>query len=204
MSALSSSVSMTRYQVDGKLETPILETVAAGLNKHAIVEIDDPSLEKVVGWTSFEKPYHPDFGGSSFVYGKFLVFSLRIDRKTIAPKLIKKHMVLESERRLSESGRPYLSRSEKEHIRDQVMDRLFATVPATPHIYDIVWNYEDAALWFFSNLKAANEVLETLFLQSFDVTLIRMIPYTAAFYASDLTDNQKDTLLELTQTPFTG
>lgn len=203
MSALSSSVSITRYQVDGKLETPILETVAAGLNKRAIFEIDDPSLEKAVGWTSFEKPYQPDFDGSSFVYGNFLVFSLRIDRKTIAPKLVKKHMAIESDRRLSESGRPYLSRNEKEHIRDQVMDRLYATVPATPHIYDIVWNYEDATLWFFSNLKAANEALETLFLQSFDVTLIRMIPYTAAFYASDLTDTQKDMLFNITQTQFT-
>ena len=204
MSALSSSVSITRYQVDGKLKAPILETVAAGLNKHVIFEIDDPSLEKAVGWTSFQKPYQPDFGGSSFVYGNIFVFSLRIDRKTIPPKLVKKHMAIESDRRMSESGRPYLPRNEKERIRDQIIDRLYATVPATPHIYDIVWNYEDAALWFFSNLKAANEVLETLFLQSFDVTLIRVIPYTAAFYASDLSDAQKDLLLDLTQTPLSG
>ena len=204
MTALSSLASITRYQVDGKLKNPILETVAAGLNKHAISEIDDPSLQKAVGWTSFEKPYQPDFGGSTFVYGNVLVFSLRIDRKSIAPKLLKKHIVIESDRRLAASGRPYLSRNEKERIRDQVTDRLYATVPATPYIYDIVWNYEEAALWFFSNLKAANEALETLFLQSFDVTLIRMIPYTAAFYASDLTDTQKDTLLELRQTQFTG
>ena len=88
MSALSSSVSITRYQVDGKLKAPILETVAAGLNKHAIFEIDDPSLEKAVGWTSFQKPYQPDFGGSSFIYGNIFVFSLRIDRKTIPPKLV--------------------------------------------------------------------------------------------------------------------
>ena len=204
MSALSSSVSITRYQVDGKLKAPILETVAAGLNKHVIFEIDDPSLEKAVGWTSFEKPYQPDFGGSSFVYGNALVFSLRIDLKTIPPKLVKKHMAIESDRRLSESGRPYLSRNEKERIRDQIIDRLYATVPATPHIYDIVWNYEDTALWFFSNLKAANEALETLFLQSFDVNLIRMIPYTAAFYVSDLSDTQKDILLDLAQTPLSG
>ncbi len=204
MSALFSSVSITRYQVDGKLKSPILETFAAGLNKHAISEIDDPSSEKAVGWTSFEKPYQPNFGGSSFVYGNVFVFSLRIDRKTIPPKLVKKHMVIESDRRLAESGRTYLSRTEKERIRDQVMDRLYASVPATPHIYDIVWNYEDAILWFFSNLKAANEDLETLFLRSFDVALIRMIPYTAALYASNLSDPKKDALLELTQTQFTG
>lgn len=202
MSALASSVSITRYQVDGKIDAPIIETVAAGLKKYALSEIDDSPLEKAVGWTSFEKPYQPDFDGSTFVYGNALVFSLRIDRKTIPPKLVKKHMVIESDRRMAESGRPYLSRNEKERIRDQVMDRLYATVPPTPYIYDIVWNYEDAKVWFFSNLKAANEALETLFSQSFEVRLIRMIPYTAAFYAADLTDTQKDTLLKLTQTQF--
>jgi hypothetical protein len=102
MSLLSTSVSITRYKVEGKLKAPILETVAAGLNKNAIAEIDDPSLEKAVGWTSFEKPYQPDFGGSAFVYGNYLVFSLRIDRKTVPPKVIRKHVVIESDRRLVE------------------------------------------------------------------------------------------------------
>jgi hypothetical protein len=201
---LSSSVSITRYQVQGKLEKPILETIAAALKKNAILEIDDPTLDKAIGWTSFEKPYQPDFGGSSFVYGNYLVFSLRIDRKTVPPKLVKKNMAIESEKRLAESGRPYLSRSEKERIRDQIMDRLYATVPATPNIFDIVWNYEDACLWFFSNLKGSNEALETLFSRSFDLTLIRMIPYTAAHDAADLKDTEKDILIELTHTPFTG
>lgn len=204
MSLLSNSVSITRYQVQGQLESPVLETAADGLTKNAISEIDDPSSEKAVGWTSIEKPYQPDFGGSAFVYGNYLIFSLRIDRKTVPPKLVKKHMVIESNRWLTESGRPYLSRSEKERIRDQVMDRLYARVPATPNIYDIVWNYEDTRLWFFSNLKGSNEELETLFLRSFGLTLIRMIPYTAAHYASDLKDTEKDFLLELTRTHFRG
>ena len=204
MGLLSSSVSVTRYRVEGQLEAPVLETIAAGLNNNAISEIDDQSLEKTVGWTSFEKPYQPDFEGSGFVYGNYLVFSLRIDRKTVPPKLIRKHIVIESERRLAASGRPYLSRSEKERIRDLVTERLNAAVPATPNIYDIIWNVEDAILWFFSNLKAANEELETLFSRSFDLTLIRVIPYTAAYYASDLTDSEKDSLLELARTPFTG
>jgi hypothetical protein len=204
MSLVSSSVSITRYRVQGKLENPILKTIAAGLKKYTISEIDDPTLDKAVGWTSFEKPYQPDFGGSSFVYGNYLVFSLRIDRKTVSSKLVKKHVVIESEKRLAESGRPYLSRSERERIRDQVMDRLYATIPSTPNLFDIVWNYEDAFLWFFSNLKAANEELGTLFLRSFDLTLIRMIPYTAAYYTADLKDTEKDILLELNPTPFTG
>jgi hypothetical protein len=111
--------------------------------------------------------------------------------------------LIESAQRLSNSGRQYLSRNEKQTLKDLVIDRLSIKVPATPNVYDIIWNYEDSVLWFFSNLKAANEELETLFLNSFNLSLIRLIPYTAAHLNSGLTDTEKDLLLELSPTTFT-
>jgi hypothetical protein len=110
--------------------------------------------------------------------------------------------MIESAQRLADSGRQYLSRNEKQTIKDLVIDRLNLKVPATPNVYDIIWNYEDSALWFFSNLRAANEELETLFLKSFDLSLIRVIPYTAAHLDSGLTDTEKDLLLKLSPTNF--
>ena len=204
MRLLSASNSITRYRIEGRLKKPVMETVAAGLKKNAISEIDDDASEKAVGWTSFEKPYQPDFSGSTYAYGTYLVFALRIDRKTISPKVVKKHFEIESARQLAESGRQYLTRNEKQTIKDQVIDRLNVKIPATPHVYDVIWNYEESVLWFFSNLKAANEELETLFLRTFDLTLIRVIPYTGAHLDSDLTDGEKDNLLKLSPTDFTG
>ena len=202
MGLLSASNSITRYTVTGQLKKPVLETVAVGLKKNVISEIDDHESEKAVGWTSFEKPYQPDFSGSTYAYGTYLVFALRIDKKTIPSKVVKKHFMIESARRLADSGRQYLSRNEKQTIKDLVIDRLNIKVPATPNVYDIIWNYEDSVLWFFSNLKAANEELETLFIKSFDLNLIRMIPYTAAHLDSGLTDTEKDLLLKLSPTNF--
>ena len=202
MSLLSASISITRYKVGPRLKTPLLENVAVALKKNAISEIDDHSSEKVSGWTSFEKPYQPDFSGSNFVYGAYMVFALRIDKKTIPAKVVQKHFIIESARRLAETGRQYLSRNEKQTIKDHVIEALYLKVPATPHVYDIIWNYEESFLWFFSNLRAANEELETLFLRSFDVTLIRMFPYTAAQLSSDLSDTEKDILLKLAPTNF--
>jgi DNA recombination-dependent growth factor C len=204
MGLLSSSNSITRYRVNGHLKKPVLQTVASGLNKNLISEIDDHASDKSVGWTSFEKPYQPDFSGSTYAFGSYLVFALRIDRKTIPSKVVKKHFMIESARRLAESGRQYLSRNEKQTIKDHVVDQLNLKVPATPNVYDIIWNYENSVLWFFSNLKAANEELETLFLRSFDLSLIRVIPYTAAHLDSDLTDTENDLLLKLSPTKFSG
>ena len=204
MGLLSASNSITRYLVNGHLKKPVLQTVATGLNKNVISEIDDHASDKSVGWTSFEKPYQPDFRGSTYVFGSYLVFALRIDKKSIPSRVVKKHFMMESARRLADSGKQYLSRNEKQTIKDHVVDQLNLKVPATPNVYEVIWHYEDSVLWFFSNLKAPNEELETLFLRSFDLSLVRVIPYTAAHLDPDLTDTEKDLLLKLSPTKFSG
>ena len=200
MGLLSNSASITRYKVHGKMKSPVLENVGNGLTKNTISDIDNQISNMAVGWTSFEKPFQPDFGGSSFVYGEYFVFSLRIDKKNIAPKILKKHYTVEIAKRLADSGREYLSKSEKKMIKDHVINTLSLRIPATPNIYDLVWHHEDSSVWFFSNLKAANEELETLFSKSFDLSLIRMFPYTSAFLSTDITDSRRDEIQKISPT----
>ena len=202
MGLLSSSVSITRYRVQGDLQKPVLETVASGLKKHAITEIDDNAVEKSVGWTSFHKPYNPDFSDSTFVIGAYLIFSLRIDKKNIPPKLIAKQYTAEANRRLARTGRGVISGSEKKMIQEQVLHMLSLKIPATPRVYDLVWNAENRTLCFYTNLKAANEELETLFAASFNLSLVRMFPYTSAEQSAGLSDSQKDRLNRLVPVDF--
>lgn len=204
MGLLSHTVSITRYRVEGKLKEPVLETMASCLKEHAIPGIDGDISDKTVGWTSFDRPFDPDFSGSSFVIGTYFVFSFRIDKRTIPPKMIEKHCAIEAAKRLADSGRQYLSRNEKNMIKEHVANVLRLRVPATPNVYDLIWSYEDASLWFFATLKSANEDLETLFLKSFQLSLIRLFPYTTADLMMGLSDQQRDILVGLSATNFTG
>jgi DNA recombination-dependent growth factor C len=197
MGLLSSRMSVTRYQVTGQMDGSVHETVYQGLKKHAIPKIEDDSSEATVGWTSFETPYAPDFEGYSFVFGTQMVFALRIDKKSIPPKLIQKHYALYVAKRLADTGRHYLSGNEKKSIKDHVVNTLVHRIPATPNVYDVVWDYDTATLWFFSNLKAANEALETLFIKSFNLQLIRLFPYTSADRMAGLSDQEHDVLRKL-------
>jgi len=203
MGLLSSSVSITRYRVKDYLEEPVIETVAAALKQNSISEIDDHASEITAGWTSFNNPYQPNFEGSSFVFGTYLVFSLRIDKKSIPSKIIQKYYTIEMAKKLEATGRRYLSKSEKEMIKDHVINVLSLRIPATPNIYDVLWNYEGESLWFFSNLKAANQELESLFSKSLKLTLIRLFPYTTAQLTAELSDSELDVLAKLTPTKFT-
>ena len=202
MGILSGSVSITRYQVLGKVGAPITENIAKGLSDNTIAEIDNQISEKAVGWTSFEKPFQPNFEGSCFVYGSYFVFALRIDKKNIPSKVFKKQYTLEAARWMAENGRDYLSKTEKKLVKEHVISALCLRVPATPNVYDLVWNHENSSIWFFSNLKAANEELETLFVKSFGLSLIRLFPYTAAELSSGLSDAQRDELQKLAPTHF--
>jgi hypothetical protein len=107
-------------------------------------------------------------------------------------------------KRLAKTRQKFLSRDEKQALRDKVTHELTVRMPSTPHVYDVVWNYEKAMLYFFSNLRSANEELETLFKSSFHLALIRMFPYTAADIRSDLSDNERDALTGLSPTHFSS
>ncbi len=202
MGILSSTVSITRYRVEGKIEKPVTEAVAKGLKKNAISDIDKDVAEKSIGWTSFDKPFSPNFEGSSFVYGNLFVFSLRIDRKSIPAKLLKKFMTLETSKRLEKTQRRFLSKDEKKALKDKVTADLAMRVPSTPNIYDLVWDYEKSDVYFLSNLRSSNEEVESLFKRSFNLSLIRIFPYTAADLMSELADQERDALIGLSPTHF--
>ncbi|MFV9691894.1 MAG: exonuclease [Desulfobacteria bacterium] len=203
MGLLSSTVSITRYRVEGKIESPVAETAGKCLEKYAITEIDDAVSDKSIGWTSFDSPFSPDFAGSPFLIDPYFVFSLRIDKKTVPPALIKKHCAIETARRLAGTGRKYLARDEKKMLKESVISALTLRIPATPKVYDLIWNYEDCLLWFFSTLKSANDELETLFFESFQIPLISLFPYTTADLVMGLSTAQRDILMGLSATNFT-
>ena len=203
MGILSSSVSITQYRVEGKLTEPILETVAKGLKKQSVEEIDNQSSDKAIGWACFNDPFSTDFDRSPFLIGTHFIFSLRIDKKTIPAKVVQKHYTLEMKKQLEKSGREFLSKTEKKDIKNHILQVLNLRIPATPNIYDLIWNYESSMLWFFSNLKGANEELETLFTRSFKLKLIRLFPYTMAALTSPLSNIEKDAVSQLTPTRFT-
>jgi hypothetical protein len=200
MGLLSSNVSITRYQVLGQLADPLMDTLTRLLTQNAIVEIDDEDMDQSMGWTSFEDPFTPEFTGSTFVMGTQFIFSFRMDKKAIPSKVVNKKYRQEMTKRLKENGKEFLSRNEKKQIKEDVIRELSLRIPATPNMYDILWNYEKSTLWFFSTQKSANEAFEVFFTKSFKLNLVRRFPYTAAM--EFLEDSDKDILNKLTPSHF--
>jgi DNA recombination-dependent growth factor C len=202
MGVMSSTVSLTRYKVNGSMGDSPIERVENGLKKFTIKDIDKEPDETSSGWTSLSDPYNPDFSGSSFLVASFFVFSLRIDKKSVPSKVLKKHCILEERKRLLESGREFLSKNEKKQMKEEVQHLLLSRIPPVPSVYDLIWDFEQSLLWFFSTQKSANEELEALFLKSFNVNLVKLFPFTIADLHSNLSDPEKDLLLKLKPSSF--
>jgi len=200
MGLLSSNVSITRYQVLGQLADPLMDTLTRLLVQNAIIEIDDEDMDQSTGWTSFEDPFTPDFTGSTFVMGSQFIFSFRMDKKIIPSKVVNKRYRQTITKQLKESGKDFLARNEKKQIKEDVIRELSLRIPATPNVYDVLWNYEKKSLWFFSTQKTANEAFEIFFTKSFKLNLIRRFPYTAAL--ESLTNSEEDLLNRLTPSHF--
>ncbi len=197
MGIISSTVSVCRYHIEGTFEDSVMEKVKTGLLKHTIPGIESEYDEVLAGWTSYENPYSPDFETDSFIFGRYFVFSMRIDKKNVPLKLVKKHMALEAAKKKEKTNRNFLSKNEKSELKGQVVDMLMRKMPSIPSTYDILWDYEAATLYFFSTQKAANEFFQTLFLKSFDLNAISIFPYTMIEKRSGFSASEKDKMFNL-------
>ncbi len=202
MGLLSGSVSITRYRIEGEAPENLVEMVKDGLKKHRFPEIEDETAEFMSGWTSFSNSFSADFENQKFQIMQYFIFSLRIDKKSVPSKAVKKHLAIESARRLAEADKTFLTKSEKKEIKERVIEMLMARIPSKPDIYDLVWDIEKKEAWFFTGLKAAAEELETLFSKSFGLRIIRLFPYSLAELCCDLSPSEKDAFLKLTPTSF--
>jgi DNA recombination-dependent growth factor C len=202
MGFFSSSAAISRYRVEGQPEGPLLETVRQGLSRHVISDIDQQSEARTIGWTCVDRPYAPSFEDGAFAIADFFLFALRIDKKSIPAKVIQKHLAEATLKRKAETGRDFLSRSEKKLLKEQVLNVLAMRIPATPSIYDILWAYPENELWLFSTQKAACEALESLFAKSFNLSLVRLFPYTMAEFHPGLSDARRDLLNKLMPCSF--
>lgn len=198
MSLLSSSQAILRYQVEQKDDASVLEMIRTGLKVHAMPTMPGETMELVTGWVPYEEPYSSDFEKNTFQYGNLFLFSLRVDKKAVPAKVLKQQVAIKISEKLKETGREFLSRTEKVEIKEMVLDVLMRKLPFTPTVYELAWDYEENVVYFFSAQKAANELLETLFMKTFKRRIFRLFPYTVA--SRNMDERKEDRFQELTPT----
>src|SRR5664280_3477789 len=95
--------------------------------------------EKCLGWVSLTDVLDNDFENANYALGDYLIFSLRIDRKLIPPKLMKIKLMEEERRFLAQSGKNRINKQMAGGIKDKVKLELLTKLDPIPSFYDVCW-----------------------------------------------------------------
>ena len=89
MGLLKGTLTFSRYRLIGDLPDQFSERIDQQIRKFAFQNLKKSAEEKILGWTSLENVLDTDFQYSSYAWGDYLIFSLRIDRWMVPDSLLK-------------------------------------------------------------------------------------------------------------------
>lgn len=200
MGLLSNSATFVRYSVEGELPENFWDYAADKVAQYSFKDIDDNYEEYSIGWVSISNMFDSEFAYSSYSAGDYVVLSLRIDERRVAPVVLKKFCLKEEDRLKKERQIPKLSRGQRLEIKDNIRLMLTKKAVPVPVVYDFIWNLSESTALFFSTSGKAQESLEEFFKETFGLLLARQIPYTSAIHLLD--PGEEDALASLTPALF--
>jgi hypothetical protein len=171
------TLSFSRYRLNGSLPDHFPAFFDERIRRHAFQTVWRTADEKAAGWTGLEDPLDTDFPHASYAQGRYLLFSFRVDRKSVAPSLLRLR-ILEAERsNLKETGQKKLYREQREAIREAIRLELLAKILPVPSFFEICWSVWDNTLYFCSLSDKVFEELQELLRDSFQLTLSPFLPW---------------------------
>ncbi len=177
MGLLKGSVTFSRYRIVGALPDHFPEFFNERIRRCTFQAVWRTTDEKAAGWTSVDNGPDTDFPYASYAHGRYMLFSLRIDRKSVAPSLLRLR-ILEAERKhLAESGQKKLYREQRESIRESVRLELLGKTLPIPAFHEICWSVPDHVLTFCCLSDKVVGELQELFRESFSLGLAPYAPW---------------------------
>ncbi len=177
MGLLKGTLTFSRYRVNGSRPANFSALIDERLKKYAFRESAAQGEEDNTGWTALENILDTDFKSGGHVLGDYLLFSLRIDRKTIPASLLKIRL-LEGEKTLrAESGGKRIYREQRDALKEQIRTQLLSNSHPIPSFHGVCWSVSKNMLFFSSLTEKAAEEFQDLFKRSFGLTVYPFTPW---------------------------
>jgi DNA recombination-dependent growth factor C len=169
-----------RYRVRGNIEGAFWDAVDAGIRGYAFRQVDGPGDRVGLGWTSITDFTDHEFRGASYVYGRYVALSLRVDTVRVPPRSLETQLKQEIRQKLEETGQRRLSSAQRRELREHLKESLRRQVLPSIQVFDLIWDTSGKVAYFASLGIKAREHVEDLFKKSFGLTLVPLIPYIRA------------------------
>jgi len=185
MGLLKGSFTFSRFYVEGQLPQAFLNFINSRIKANAYTASRKSSEEKNMGWVSLNDILDAGFAKADYALGDYLIFSLRVDRKLISPKLMKIKLLEEERRFLAESGKDRIQKQMSSAMKDKVKLDLLAKTDPIPSFYDVCWSVSRNVLYFSSLSENVAQDFADLFHQTFSLTLKPFSPQENSLLKKD-------------------
>lgn len=176
MGLLKGNFSFAQFHVDGKLPQAFLEFVSSRIKDNSFRDTTKSTEEKRLGWVSLTDVLDANFENANYALGDYLIFSLRIDRKLIPPKLMKIRLMEEEKRFLAESGKNRVNKAMSTGIKEKVKLELLTKLDPVPSFYDVCWAVGQNKIYFSSLTDKVADDFADLFKKTFSLSIRRFLP----------------------------
>jgi hypothetical protein len=172
MGLLSGGLNGRRYRITSALPDGFRDTFMEALREHKMVtDLDASDGEPRVGWVHAFDPSLAAFELNDFLFDRFLVVSMRVDKTSVNGRFLKIALA-ERERALCEErGLEKLAKAEKEMVKEQLEAELTRrAIPSTSTV-DLAWDVTTGEVIVFSTSESAIELVDNLFFETFGLPL---------------------------------
>lgn len=183
MGFANSSCSFSRFRIIDPVTDTIINDIPQRLARFAFNDIEDMPEMQAYGWVSFEDMLDSKWEAAGPFKGAYAVFSLRLDTRRIPAGVIKKHVALaikDEKARLAQNNQKFISRERKKELREQVLLKLRERFLPVPAEFNVIWNLQTGDVWFASIQGKMIELFMEYFLNTFELHLEQITPYTLA------------------------
>jgi recombination associated protein RdgC len=181
MGALSGAMSASKFYVQGDLPKDVrrayMERIALRVFRPLRPEQEE---EESAGWCAVGQPFDLELSAGKVFTGPYLSLGFRTDLYRFPPAVV--HAELEQAARAlrQKRGQEKLSRTQKDELKQRVLQGLRRRYAPRMQAVDLVWNLDRGELYFWSQSAGLRERLSALFELSFGLELVLDSPYIAA------------------------
>ncbi|MCK9229532.1 MAG: recombination-associated protein RdgC [Syntrophales bacterium] len=181
MGFLQGTATFRRYRVVGELPSDFSTFLDRQIKLHAFRGLPAGPEDKSLGWTRIDNVLDTDFEYAGYLYGEYILFSLRIDRKILPPSLVRVKTMEAEQHCLREKGLKRLFREQRLEIKETIRGNLLQTAQPVPSFYEVCWNAYGGWLLFGSLSEKVAEEFEDLFKRTFSLKLLPFLPWDPVF-----------------------
>ena len=175
MGFCNASCSFTRFRIIDPIPSELWTQIPDKLRQFAFRDIDDLPEMQAYGWVCFEDMLDSEWRTAPPHKGAYLLFSLRLDTRRIPAAVIKKHLTL-----ALKAEKEKMQEQRKKELKEQVLLRLRQRFLPIPAEFNVIWATDRNEVWFASTQGKMIDLFMEAFLNSFELHLEQITPYSLA------------------------